>query len=464
MPLPTITVRDQQQVQPLHVSQMTIYKQCKIIDAKDESGQSYYIFFHNDQYLNYVRPKKVTKRSHVTHALKKGITLPAPHPLIDATLSSNPQVKKQDFNDLFKKLQTQYNAQETTLIATYFESFIKKEKLAHFIQTLFYKERRDGKWFSCYRIYHLLKDFSPNHPLVDTFSGNLDFTRYDSRYKNNDENLLAKDPIYVEKNLYPYRFQTTTFHQLTALYKSQSRWIDLIGIHITHLTKTKTSEDYKVLVALIDDHFNEEKRLGILKDLYKRGVEIEPLIQDLLYSYVKSERPEEAISLIGQHQISMEPSLTKALLDIEKKKDISEQSISPEGWRTFTLALFESEDPQASEILHEAVSSLLNNHEIPYLSKWIRPLRDFQQAKPLIENIDEMNRIAEDPNQQRRLGELFYFFHQPEKAIECMSWDMELYVEDPQPVQWLAKLYHETGMEEEHHAYKQLYIDMVKRA
>ncbi|KHE71930.1 hypothetical protein, partial [Halobacillus sp. BBL2006] len=437
MPLPTITVKDQQQVQPLHVKQMTIYKQCKIIEARDESDQSYYIYFHNEQYLNYVRPKKVTKRSHVTHAMQKGITLPAPHPLIESILSSHPLVKKHDFNDLFKKLQKQYNLQETALIATYFESFIKKEKVAHFIQTLFYKERRDGKWLSCYRIYHLLKDFSPNHPLVDAFSGNLDFTRYDSRYKQNDEKLLAKDPIYVEKNLYPYKYQGATFQQLTSLYKKQSRWIDMIAIHITRLTITNTAEDYKALLTLVNEHFNEQSRLEILEDLYKRELDIEPLIQDLLQSYVKTERLEDALSLIGHHQINLDSSLTKALLQIDKKKEAEIESISPEGWRTFTLALLETEDSQAPDILHEATTSLLNDYDIAYLSEWVRPLRNFSQVKAIIENIDEMNRIAEDPNQQRRLGELYYFFHQPEKAIECMSWDMELYVEDPQPVQWL---------------------------
>ncbi|UOQ92097.1 hypothetical protein MUO14_16565 [Halobacillus shinanisalinarum] len=464
MSIQAINIKDKQQSRQLEIRRMTIYKQSKIIEAADEQGQIYYIFFHEDQYLNYVTSKKITKRSYVKDAFEKGVTLPPPHPLIEIVVSSYPHFKKQNFNELFKKLQQQYSFQETALIASYFESFIKKDKLADFIKTLFYKDRRDGKLLSCYRILHILKDFAPNHSLVSAFSGDLQFTKYDERYKHGDETFLAKDPIYVERKLYSNKHHELSFQKLMSLYKEQSRWIDMIAMYITRVVHTQTSNDYYILHSLIDEHFISMNRLRLLEDLYTRGLEVEPLRQDLLNLYMEEEKLEEVLTFIGKHELTLQPSQSQRLIKIVKQQEITANATPPEGLRKLIVALFESKDDQAADFLHQAITSLLNERGLPYIQEWAQPLRDISLANPILQKVDEMNRLIEDPSEQRRLGELYHYFHNPEQAIECMSWDMELREEDPEPVQWLAKLYHELGMDEEYKAYQQLYIDMVKRA
>ncbi|MFC7062169.1 hypothetical protein [Halobacillus seohaensis] len=464
MSISTVTIKDKQESRQLEIKRMAIYKQSKIVEASDEQGKNYYIFFYNEQYLNYVSSEKITKRSHVSDSFQKGVTITPPHPIIETVLSHQPHFKKQSFNDLFKKLQQQYTLQETALIASYFESFIKKDKLLALIKTLFYKERRDGKLLSCYRILQVLKDFAPNHNLVDAFSGDIQFTKYDERYKHGDEAILAKDPIYVEKKLYSSKHHDHSFHKLEAIYNRQSRHLDLIAIYIPRVVHTQNIDDYRTLLSLISEQFGDVNTLPILEDLYKRGLELETLHHDLLDAYMEFGKLEDVLTLISEKELALEPSQYQELVTIVKQKEISADSIPPEELRKLILTLCESKDDQASDILHQAVTSLLQGHTLSYILEWAKPLRGIPTAEPILQNVDEMNDISEDPNQQRRLGELYHFFQHHHQAIECMSWDMELSKEDPQPVQWLAKLYHELGMEEEHKAYQQLYIDMVKRA
>ncbi|SFF66798.1 hypothetical protein SAMN05216353_1055 [Halobacillus alkaliphilus] len=463
MPFSTVTVKENKQESQLQVQRMAIFNQCKIIEAVNDQDQTYYLFFHKDQYLNYASAKKLTKRSYVNKAFQKGIVFTPPHPLIDFVLSSQPQFSKRSFNGLFKKLQKYYSLQETALIATYFESFINKEKLSNFIETLFYKERRDGKLLSCYRILYILKDFSPHHRLADAFSGDLDFNRYDERYKNNDETILSSDPIYMEKKLYSSKHHDQSFQKLSNMYDKQGRINDLLAISIQQAVHTQDPKDYAVLHTLIDSRFEDLDRLHLLEDLYKRGLSIETLQQDLLHAYIENEKFKDILKLIHQSGLTLTPHQSGQLVKMVKGNEDAAEELTPEELQMLLGHLLESGDPEAAEILTRAISSLLDEHEISYIKKWGEPLKHYPKAEPIIKKVDLMNELIEDPNQQLKLGELYHEFRQPEKAIECMSFDMELREEDHRPVQWLAKLYHEVGMKEEHHAYKQLYIDMVKR-
>lgn len=454
MKSPMIIARDKKQSIQLEIGRMTIYKQSKIIEATDEQDQTYYLFFYKEQYLNYVAPGQVID------SFTKGTTLPAPHPLIESLVSPYPHFKKQNFTGLFEKLQKQYSPQETALIASYFAPVIKKDNLTDFIKTIFYKERRDGKLLSCYRILRVLKGIAPNHDLVDAFSQDMEFTKYDDLYKHADETILAKDPIYVEEQLYQ---DEQAFQKLVDLYQDQNRWIDIIAIYITRVIHTQKSVEYLALKSLIEKHFDSANKLIFLEDLYKRGLTFDPLQQDLLNSYMEHKKLEDILTLLSENGLTLQPSQSKELIVMVKQRGITTESIPPEGLQRLILTLFAAKDDQAADILHQAVSSLLNDHTLSYIQKWAQPLKDTQLAEPILQKIDEMNLIVEDPNQQQRLGELYHYFHHSKLAIECMSFDMELREDDPKPVKWLAKLYHELGMDAEHKAYQQLYIDMVKR-
>ncbi|GGF30003.1 hypothetical protein GCM10010954_31440 [Halobacillus andaensis] len=459
----TITIQDKNQTSDLKIDRMTIYKQSRIIEARDAKGHTHYVFFYENEYLNYVTPKADTTYPYVKNAFQNGTTITPPHPLIHAQCSNTPY-KKKSFNDLFAKLPKHRTLQETVLIATYFEGFIMKEKLVHLIKKLYYQNRRDGKLLSCFRILNILRDFAPNHSVTHSFTSDLQFTRYAALYKTNDESVLSRDPIYVEKQAYAKLPKASAFQTLDRLYQQQNRWIDRLTLHIRRVQHTQNETNYLFLKTLINEYI-PENRFELLEDLSNRGLTVEPFLQDMLQAYLDDAQLESALQLICQHELVLYPTQSEQLITIVKQKELITQSLTPEGLQKLILTVCDNiDEEQASTILYEAVSSLLIDQTPAYVQSWAQPIKDIKIAEPLIKKIDEMNILLEDPSQQRRLGELYHYFHQPQKAIECMSWEMELNDEDPKPVQWLSKLYHEVGMLDEHKAYQKLYVDMVKRA
>ncbi|EQB37830.1 hypothetical protein M948_04505 [Virgibacillus sp. CM-4] len=456
-----ITVKNHQQSIPLTMKRMAIYKRSRIVEATDDNEQTYLLFFHLDRYLTYAKTQKKHTNSHIGNAFQSGLTVSFPHPLIDWQITSS-TYKKYKFNELFKNLQREYGPQETALIATYFESLIPKEKLANLIEKLCYKERRDGKLLSCYRLYTILKSFSPNHRLVEAFSTDLSFTKYDEQYKHQDENMLAKDPIYIENHLYDQKY--SAFDQLSALYRQQARWVDLIAITIAQAAYTKNENDYKKLLTMLHHHFPDVPITEILKDLYTRNLTIASFLQDLINAYLAIGEWENALHLQNQHDLSLTSAQIQSLEAITNKTEMNFDAISPFELQQLIRTIAKVNPTQASKMLHQAICALLEKHKLTYIQNWLSPFNDLPLAQLDIQKIKEMIHIFEEPNQQRRLGELYHYYHQPERAIECMSWDMELYEDDPKPVEWLAKLYSELGMEAEHKAYQQLYVDMVKRS
>ena len=462
MSLPTVTLKDKQQASSVTVDRMTIYQQCHIIEARDDENHRYYLFFHKNHYLNYVSASKRPNSSFVSLAFKRGITFSGSHPLTQSVLSSS--YKKQNFNTLFENLGQRWGHEETALIATYFHPFIKKSKLAHFIQTLFYKERRSGKMLSCYRILQLLEDFAPNHPLIDAFSGDLQFAQYEQRYKHDDEQLLLQDPIRVEKTLFHNRENNNSYRSLQSMYEKQSRSIEQTALNIDQVARTQSTADYEALLPLLSE-YSDEDRLAFLADLYERGLTTPFFLHDYWDALITNHHPERALSLMSKHEIRLTPHQSQTLIDLVKQQPLLSASLSPKSWEVLTYVMLQSDQPaHAQEIVQQAISDLLNEYDPSYIVQWARPFESFPDLKPIIEKLKEMETLSEDPNHQRRLGELYYEFRQSKRAIECMSWDMELYEKDPQPVQWLAKLYQEEGMQEEHKAYQQLYITMMKQA
>ncbi|TGB01964.1 tetratricopeptide repeat protein [Halobacillus salinus] len=452
MSLPTVTLKSKQKVCDVTVQRIAFYQQCQVVEALDEESKHYYMFFHKEHYLNYVSASKLPDRSFVKSAFNEGITFHGIHPLVTSLLTAS-TYKKKDFNTLFTKLKQQWGHPETAQIATYFTPFIKKTKLAHFIQSLFYEERRSGKMLSCYRIYSVLEDFAPNHPLIDAFSGDLKFVEIEKRYKLQDESTLATDTLYTENEWYKNRL--SSYDDLHSLYEKQSRLIEQRALSIDHAAHTQTEEDYQTLLdsspSLLSPPF--------FTDLYARELTHHSFLNDYLDSLLAENQLKEAAELINKHKLALSSIQSQTFIHLAERNQTD--SPSPDSWRELTLSNLKTE--QSTKLLELAVRSILHNNDISYVREWLQPFEDVPEAQVIVEKVIEMDTLSDDPGKQRRLGELYYEFQQPNLAIDCMSWDMELDSANPEPVQWLAKLYNEVGNKEEHDAYQQLYVSMMQQ-
>ncbi|MBL5771576.1 hypothetical protein MXL46_18800 [Heyndrickxia sporothermodurans] len=440
----------------LHVEQMAIYLQSKIIEATDDQHNIYYLFFYKEQFLTYVKPTKLKRRTHIEKAFTKGIVLPSTHPLIHSLLFQDHPYKKRTFNQLVKKVQSLYSPQEVAQIATFFESFISKKTIFSLIQSIFYDYRRNGQMFSSYRILRILMDFAPNHSWVKGLSSDLNFIKYGKLYDRLSDELMTKDPIYMEKALYTDK----SYNQLIQLLKNQSRWMDEIALYIHHISP----ENYVSLKQLLNNHFTDKEIIDVLEHLSNNTSDVLEINDDLLEIYLHHQNAEKMINLLFTHKLNLNPKQTQEFEQLLENVDLEPEQFPKEKVLSFLVPLFNINPEKAATLLHKFIVLQLKEYDIDSVVKRLIPLKIIMHAHPILEKLQHIQKLANDPDQQLLLGELYYEFQQFDQAIDCFSWEMELKSIDPKPVKWLSKIYNEIGMEQEHRAYRQLYIDMQKRA
>ncbi len=151
--------------------------------------------------------------------------------------------------------------------------------------------------------------------------------------------------------------------------------------------------------------------------------------------------------------------LSEMLEDIQFYQSINQKELNE--ILTHFIPIFpEKEDT----FLHHYVQVLLQQQELPFVYKGIQPLKEICKGKSVFDKLEKMLQASEELEEMQRLGEWFFEFKQYEKAIECFSWEMELQPQNPKPLQWLAKVYLEMGMQEESNMYRKLSKDLQKLA
>jgi hypothetical protein len=459
-----LLVMDHKQAIRLKVTRMTVYLQSKIVEAFNQNNEVYYLFFYKNDYLTTTKAIRLRRRSHIEHAFRYGTVFQYPHPLINSVLPSNITLHMYSFNQLTRNCDSQYTPQETALITTFFESFIPKKKLFEFIQSIFYQYRRNGQMFASYRIIRILLDFYPNQ-WVKHLANTLEFKKYDDLYNQFAEKLFDKDMLFIEKALYHQRENDQRFQQLKSLLQKESRWIDLIALLINKISLSNAfSDDYSLLLQLLDTHLNEEESAVILEELSRHVPEFKQLQDDLLNKYLTLNKPDKVINYMTTNQLKLTPSQASSFQSMLINLDVENQPIQLEQLNTFLIPFFQSHPEKAEKLLQQCINVLFKKHDLVYIHEWLAPLNTTKQTLPISQKIEEMNKLTNDPDHQLLLGELYYHFKQFDHAIECFSWEMELNNTNPKPVQWLSKIYLEKGMKHESQAYQQLYIDMQKRA
>ncbi|QHE51745.1 M48 family metallopeptidase [Pontibacillus sp. HMF3514] len=462
MSQPKVTIKDHKQQYAVYVNRMTVYKQGKIVECTDDEAQHYYMFFYKQKYLNIVKEKPLKPDSYAKNALDHGTTFHAPHPLIDATISESEPYKKHLFNDLFPKLKQKYNYDEVTLIASFFESFIKKEQLIKFIKTMFYENRRNGKMFACYRIYRVLANFASSNSFVRSLASTLEFKKFDPLYEQLNTSLKEKDPIYYEQVLHDHLHDDEAFQKLSQFLQEEERWIDDLTISIQKFENDPTDNWYTFIQHKMMSHFQGKAFMQLLEDLFSRVPNNKILQKDLLNQYVQLDCPEKALNLIATQHLDLREDQLESFNKVLDHINLEEIDVKIEELNTVIASLFKKIPNQAASLLQKAIKMLMKDHSISFIQKWLEPLRGLPQADPIIEKVDQMQVLQDEPNKQLELGELYYEFSQMDEAIECFSWEMELHDQNPKPVQWLSKIYNELGQSQEAKAYQKLYVDMVK--
>jgi hypothetical protein len=449
----------------LQAERVAFYLQGEIIEAFNEAkNEVYYLFFYKSYYLTACKAKRLRRNSYIEHAFKSGLVFDAPHPIINKLLSSNTPYKITTFKPFVNKLEKLYSKHERALILTFFESFFPKKDLFHEISSLFYEFRRNGQMFLSYRIVRILNEFAPKHSLVKELSSNLMFNQYAELYNQVTENLFEKDPIFSEKLLFGQREDVQRFHQLVQCYENDTRSLELIALYYEKLAETPSNDSYRPFLKLLHQTFNEHETLAILEKLSLKIPAYLPLQQELFNTYLKAHNMKEVFYLVNQQEFHLNKSESRTFGGVLDDFDFQDESIQPEMLRSLMKTVVKFFPERVEDFLYKSVVALLNTHELAYIKDWLAPFNETHKHLQLFEKIETMEKFNDDLDHMQTLGELYVEFKQLDKAIECFCWEMELKPNDPKPLQWLAKIYQDKGMEHEADAFRQLCINLQKRA
>ncbi|WP_100399961.1 hypothetical protein [Bacillus sp. FJAT-44742] len=456
-------IRENQKTITLKAEKLVMYLQSKWIEAFDENGHVYYLLFYKNDYLTWMKPVCQNRHSHLEQSFKKGMTFPAPHPFLVNLLSTKEAFPKVAVSHLPEKLQKSYTPHETSLILTFLDSFESKESIFKPIQSIYYKYRRNGQMFAGYRIIRILQDFMPEHSWVKDIASSFEFEKYNSMYHLVSEELMEKDPLFSEKSLFKSAEEEDSF-RLLELMKKENRLLDHTALSLEAYRKFKSLSSYTLMKSLLEDAFSVTEQIYIIEELKGISDKNNHILQDLLHLYLKENEVEKLCNLIAQDAITLTVEQRNSFENMLLTMDFKENRVQVEKLNSYLLPILNANSLKASELLLNCVSRLLSEYDISYVMEWLEPLKPNEEAGKLYYTFEKMSRLVDDPDQQFLLGELYYEFQRFDAAIDCFSWQMELDKTDPKPVQWLSKIYLETGKEDESKAYQQLYQEMSKEA
>ncbi|QKY68337.1 hypothetical protein [Lentibacillus sp. CBA3610] len=448
----------------LRAGRIALYLGAGIIEAWNKKNEAYYLFFYKHDFLTAAKAKKLRRHSFIESAFKQGLVFSAPHPFIDELLSANRQCRITQFDPLLKKLDKQYTPHEKAFILTFFESFISKKRLFNEIKSIFYVYRRNGQNFLGYKIVRILMDFAPDNSLVRQLASDWNFRQYADWYRDQSENVMAKDFIFAEKVLYFEKDKDNCFWQLLTLLHEQSRWMDRMALYGDRLIESPSDDRYDSLFKLLNRYFNNEQIMRYLESIYRQLPRYAPLKQDLLQKYIEMNNMEDVLNMYSDSDISLTIQDTESMAEMLEHLDPESRSFSPEQLHTLIEVVIDVNPKTAESLIHQYTAALLNTHEPSFIKELLTPFIESRAVHPVYLKIDALVKFNDDLDQMQLLGELYYEFRQFNQAIECFSWETELKPEDPKPIKWLSKTYQELGMKQESEAYRQLLVNLQKKA
>ncbi|MFC0272916.1 tetratricopeptide repeat protein [Metabacillus herbersteinensis] len=453
-----VTVNSEGQPIHLEVKRMAIYHRMKIVELMNESQETVYLFFYKDQFLT-GKEIKMKKNSHLSKAFKHGIVFTSPHPLIDGFLRKDQVFQFKSTNLVFKALLKQYSQQEVALILSFFDSFLSKDKINEVMKKFFYDYRRNGQYRLAFQILMIVRLFDSKNTMLE-LSNSLEYSKHKILYDLNDPTLQANDPLYAEIMSFKKRANDPYFSNLQTTLAQEYRWMDVIAIYIDQITNgtIPTEQQFPAFIKLISARFSEQDRIYMLSNLSIQSTKLQTELVKLLENQA---RYEDAINvLIDDRTETSNVSIHGQLLNMLEKDTLQVEQIELENLSTYLQN--EQKLKNIEEILYSFIPKFLNKAELTDVHDWLQPLFQFDESLPILKTIQEMKTIKDDPDQQLTLGKMYHRLQQHQHAIDCFNWEMEMNPRDPEPVQWLTKVYLELGMVEESANYKYIYSSMRK--
>ncbi|RCW62983.1 tetratricopeptide repeat protein [Saliterribacillus persicus] len=440
-----------------------LYKQGKILETTDKSGKHYYLFFYKDHFINGVKADAISISSYLHLAIRDGISFDASHPTCELLLDNKTDYTLSTFNHLFKKLQEKYPATEMLIILSFFDSFIKPEKIQQLAKKLFYQYRRNGQLFNAYRMIATYYQFSPKDSFADDMVHAFEFEQNRVRY----EDILTlhqtnKDPLYVEAKCFKANRTDLDNQILFDIYQEENRIIDALALHLATIDQKINKDKLDQIDLLISEHLPDKQQGEIWNGLIVKIKDDPELLKIVMEKLFKQEQYETLAKLLFTYDIKLDESQSEMIATLIEKIEPTIFSGIDDIDHLFDrlYQLLENNSHQLELVMEKCFTHYLSIYSVSELAEKLEGIENKGRKLPITEKIKKMHDLIDNPDQQLTLGELYLEFKQLEKAISCFEWEMELSPNDKKPLQYLYKTYQAMGNKVEANNFKQLLMNL----
>ncbi|WP_373893575.1 hypothetical protein [Virgibacillus sp. CBA3643] len=439
----------------LTAQQLVIYKQSKVLQATDETSHYYYLFFYKNDFLTGIQADDIDTDTHVHRAFTDGLYFEGSHPLTKQLIRAYNNFHFLPIEKIYKKVQetSSYSQLETALINTYFDAFSSTESIHTVLKDTFNHYQRKGQSLAAYQLLNIYLNYDHTNTFARDMINGAQFKNYEKIYQDL-EKLSEKDPIQLESLCFDNLYNTEHTMMLLHLYKEQKRWTDELALRIALLKSHFTPENSTAIQAMVEP-LPTDDQITLLQELNQFNNN--PILQEaLITKLLASGKPNDTLELMMTSKVQpKEEQLSKMITHIEQAdRTLLATYFTGGNYRLLELSTNNSQTLERLAI--PFVSSFLQDYNLNEILDWFQPFHDANLHLPVEQKLLRMQSLVDDPDRQFDLGELYMYFRQLEKALDCFKWEVELDPQAHSSVKYVAKIYQELGYPDEAAAYQQL--------
>lgn len=456
-----ISIKEKKKQAKGKVLRAVVYSRFTILEAETESNENYHLIYYKNSVIYGEKLDQVEKGTFIDQASKMGIILHADHPFLSAIIPSDAATIPNK-NTLFSHLQNQYSLPEVAYIATTLDSFFSKEQLTKMIFKIFYHYRRNGNFFKAFQIIQMITDFDPDSSSAREIKNSLEFYSNKAFYTSSPlATIQQKDPLYVETYCFKNRFELDEHKILEDILTKQDSFVNIILLWLEQVEKLSKVDSLETYTTIALQFMPLEKWILTLGYMNINPFQKLPQTKSMIDKLIKEKHYETAALYVLNFLDTLPNTYEDTLQTLWEHLDTTFIATHVD---TFILLIqrlaFKDDEHQSDEKLIQLIAKLLETYNLKTVHEKLLPIQKSVPNSPVIEKMNRMITLLEDPDHMMELGQYYAEFKQYDEAIECFSWEMELHPYDPTPVSHLSKMYQNKGMVHEATAYHQLYTQL----
>ena len=455
-----MSIKDKKKLSKGKVLQAVIFSRCRMIEVQSSLTENYYLIYYKNNLVYGEKLEKVEKDSYIDKIRKMGIVLHSDHPFLSAIIPSETATIPNK-NKLFSQLQNHYSLQEVAYIATTLDSFFTKNQLTNVIYKIFYHYRRNGNYMQAFQIIKILTNFDPDLNSAREIKNSLEFYSYMEFYTSSSlSTIQQKDSLFVEWYCFKHRSQPDERKLLVDIWKKQDSFMDIVILWMEKVERSSKVASVETYTKMALQFISMENWVVTLDYLHINPFQVLPETKTMIDNMLQEEQYETAALYLLNFLNALPETYEEILHILWEQLDTSFIAKHLDTFLVMIKQLVQEEGAQSEQRLLQLIGKLLKTYDLKEVHEKLLPIQTSAPHSPVFQKINKMLTLLDDPDQMMELGQYYAEFKRYDEAIECFSWEMELYPDDPTPVSQLSKMYQNKGMVNEAFAYHQIYASM----